>query len=253
MSADKPVPYLDPRNVGTLRKEYVVPIARHVPKDSVTRAVQQTVEGATNFIADAARLQAIKDLLSKSPTGAAALDLVAVTKVKIVFATNGGESYWDGRGRIVIERSQSVEDAALSLVHEVHHAGLTWLGADPDPKTQSVHEYVRDHLEAEAQSRAAAYTTRNELSKADPGLSFRVDAVSAAYDVAHGQAVRAAQAAGIPIDPETVEAAARKAGVDSVVDILRRGKAMSNGDTYEEYFERIWRHEQPRPWRSTGR
>jgi hypothetical protein len=199
--------------------------------------------GDTAAADNAKKLQAIKDLLSKSATGAAAFKFLEDKKLKVEFA-NGGGSFWDG-SRMVIGDTK-VEDAALAVVHEVNHARSTLDGTKPDPKALTKDDYVRKMLEEEATGTVDSIKTKNELVAAGVAITARFP-LEAKYNEAYKKASEDLAKANPKATPAQLRAAGEKAGFARVLKGFEDGevKGSKSKKPYPEVYGNRWDKHNP--------
>jgi hypothetical protein len=187
----------------------------------------------------AKKLQAIKDLLNKSPTGAAAVKFFEDNKLKAEFASGGG-SFWNGT-KMVINADHSVERAALAVVHEVNHARSTLDGTKPDPKKDTRDDYVRKMLEEETRGTVDSIKTKNELIAAGVAITATYP-YEGKYNKAYASASEALLKSNPKATPAELKAAGDKAGHDAVLKKFVDGEAKGSKSKipYTEIYGKRW-------------
>ncbi|MBN8226632.1 hypothetical protein JYK02_03820 [Corallococcus macrosporus] len=188
---------------------------------------------------DAAKLKETKDVLKNSPTGAAAVKYMEDHNIPVEFADGGG-SYWDGN-KIVIDRSQDPQEAALTLVHEINHAKATIDGPRADVQNQTRDDYVNTLLNEETRGTVDSIRAKNELVAAGDNVTATFP-LEAEYNAASKKAIDEAKAK----DPSLTEAQLReigdKAGYDAVLNGFKTGAVVTstNGQNYPDYYGQGW-------------
>lgn len=202
-------------------------------------AIGGAIGDAIQASKDKAKLQETKDVLKNSPTGAAAVKYLEDKKIPVEFADGGG-SYWDGK-KIVIDRSQDPQEAALTLVHEINHAKATMDGPRADINTQSRADYVQTLLDEETRGTVDSIKAKNELVANGETVTATFP-LEAEYNAASSKAITDAKAK----DPSLTETQLReigdKAGYAAVLDGFKTGKVVTstNGQNYPDYYGQGW-------------
>jgi hypothetical protein len=189
--------------------------------------------------ADAKKLQDIKDLLKKSATGAAAVKFFEDKGLKADFVAGGG-SYWDGT-RIVIDRSEGVQDAALTIVHEIHHAETKLDGTKPDPKADTKVDYVRKMIAEESTGTVLSIRTKAELVAAGERVTA-VFPLEDKYNEAYKKASDDLLAANPKATPAELKTAGEKAGMDRVIKGFTDGEVVTSDRKikYSDHYGERW-------------
>ena len=200
--------------------------------------------GAGDASDPAKKLQAIKDLLKKSATGAAAVKFFDDNKLVAEFASGGG-SYWNG-SKMVINADHSVERAALAVVHEVNHARSTLDGTKPDPKKDTRDDYVRKMLAEETRGTVDSIRTKHELVAAGVAITATYPYEST-YNKAYTAATEALKKADPAATADALKAAGDKAGHDAVLKKFVDGEAKGSGSgkPYTEIYGSRWDKHNP--------
>jgi hypothetical protein len=229
----KPLPLIQPPSwLGTLLGG--APVAKEGPGPG-------TGGGASD---DAKKLQAMKDLLNKSATGAAAVKFFEDKKLKADFVAGGG-SFWDGT-RMVIDGNEGTEDAALTLVHEINHAKATLDGTTPDIMKETRAEYVRKLLEEEAHGTIDSIKTKNELVAGGVAITA-VFPLEAKYNEAYKKATEELAKANPKATPAELKAAGEKAGFDRVEKGFKDGEVIGSKSKipYPDIYGKAWDRHHP--------
>lgn len=194
---------------------------------------------------DTAKLTEMKDLLKGSPTGAAAVKFLEDKKVPVEFA-NGGGSYWDGT-KIVIDRTEKMEESALTLVHELHHAKEVLGGTAPNVKTMSRADYVAGELKEEAQGTVNSIKAKNELKASGAPITATFP-LETQYNQAFKKASDELKATKPTATAAELNAAGEKAGAERVLKGFKDGevRTSTNKKPYSEYYGTVWDKEHPK-------
>jgi hypothetical protein len=201
---------------------------------------------ATQATRDADKLTEMKDLMKQSPTGAAALKYMEDHHLPVKFA-NGGGSYWDGTS-IVIDRSQSSQAAALTLVHEVNHAKASQTGISGDITHQTRADYVSTMLNEEVRGTVDSIKAKNELLGAGKSITATFP-LEAAYNAAAKKATDELKAKKPDASAAELKAAGEKAGYDRVMEGFKTGEVVTstNNTKYSDYYGGSWDRQHPTP------
>jgi Putative metallopeptidase family (DUF6782) len=188
---------------------------------------------------DAKKLQDIKDLLKKSATGAAAVKFFEDKGLKADFVKGGG-SFWDGT-RMVIDGNEGVQDAALTIVHEVHHAQTKLDGTKPDPKADTKPEYVRKMIEEEATGTVLSIQTKNELVAGGESVTATFP-LESKYNEAYKKATEDLLKADPKASADALKAAGEKAGMDRVIKGFKDGEVVTSDRkiAYSDHYGQRW-------------
>ncbi len=196
--------------------------------------------------ADEKKLDDIKALLRKCPTGRDAVKFMDDQKIPVVFADGGG-SYWDGT-KIVIDRSQSTQDAALTVVHELHHARSDKSGTSGNTSTQTRADYVKTMVEEESIGTVKSIQAKNELAASGEDVSGASFPLEDKYNEAYAKGAADYKTAHPDATPEDVDAAGSKAGLNRVRDGFNNGEVITSTkdpttgaqNTYPQYYGNAW-------------
>jgi len=212
------------------------------PSPESVAEIQRTLEN----ILHGAQMLEIRALLQQSPTGAAALEFMDAHQLPVSF-TGGGESYWDAQQRqIVIDAAHDPQQAALTLVHELHHARASLVGDKPDVLHDTRDEYVRGMLEEEALGTIASIETKRELvanGQTVTALFSQEDAYTEAYEAA----VDAAEQSNPQLSAAELHARGTDAGRRAVLQRFLDGDVLaSRGEVrYPDYYGAAWDQNHP--------
>jgi hypothetical protein len=220
------------------------PVARFI--DAAAAAAKTAAAAAAAALADAQKLQHIKDLLKKSATGAAAVKYLEDKGVKVEFA-NGGGSFWDGT-KTVIDRTGTDENAALTVVHEINHAKATLEGTGADINTDTRAGYVDKMLKEEVQGTIDSIKTKNELVAGGNAITATFP-LEKEYNDAYKKAVDDAKAADPKATDAALKTAGEKAGSDAVMKGFKDGSVVTSNthEKYPDYYGKSWDGVHPTP------
>src|SRR5262245_3574559 len=174
---------------------------------------------------DAKKLADIKELLKKSPTGAAAVKFMEDKSLATGFASGGG-SFWDG-SKMVINRDHTTERAALAVVHEVNHAKATRDGTTPDIGRLTRDDYVKGMLAEEVRGTVDSIKTKNELIAAGVSITATYP-LEEKYNEAYKKATDDLTRDKPSSTPADLKAAGEKAGHDAVMKGFKEGAVVTS-------------------------
>jgi uncharacterized Zn-binding protein involved in type VI secretion len=188
---------------------------------------------------DQATLDKIKALLKKCTTGKEAVKYLEDQKIPVEFA-NGNGSYWDGK-KIVVSRSESVNSAALTMVHELHHARSSKDGTSGNTKSDKRDSYVNKMVEEESVGTVKSIQAKNELVAGGEKISETFP-LESQYNESHAKAAEAYKKANPDAKPEDIEAAGQKAGLDAVRKGFNDGSVVTSNtnEKYPDYYGKSW-------------
>jgi hypothetical protein len=200
--------------------------------------------GTTGADDPAKKLQAIKDLLNKSTTGAAAVKFFEDKKLKAEFVAGGG-SFWDG-SKMVIDGNHTTERAALAIVHEVNHAKATLDGTTPDIMKETRGEYVRKMLEEEARGTIDSIRTKNELVAGGTSITATYP-LESEYNAAYKKASEDLAKSDPASTAAQRHAAGEQAGQDRVMKGFKDGEVVGSKSKipYPEIYGKAWDKNHP--------
>jgi hypothetical protein len=195
--------------------------------------------------ADAKKLQDMKDFVKDSPTGAAAMKYLDDKKLTVDFVAGGG-SYWDG-SKVVVDRNESTQEAALTLVHEVNHSKATLDHTGADIAKDSRSDYVRKMLDEEVKGTVDSIKTKNELLAAGHTVSASFP-LETQYNKASQDAVDALKKSDPHATPAALAAAGEKAGTAAVLKGFQDGSVVTSNtkEKYPDYYGSGWDGQHPK-------
>src|ERR1017187_9449704 len=175
---------------------------------------------------DPTHLKNIKDLLNQCPNGRDAVQCIDNRTIPVLFDPVAPGAQFDPVNKeIVINRAQSVNLAALNLVHEANHAEWKMSGLSPDVHTapdQGI--YVHQRIDEEAVGTVKAIKAQMELEA--QGVKFAAADQYPLYDEykeARDQAIDGLVKANPKATALEQESAGEKAGLDAVRDGFTTG------------------------------
>lgn len=249
-----PRPAADPRTtaepgpVGDLLKDTFDRIKSGIDGllNPATGGAGEIIQKAVQAAKDAQKLKDIKDILKDSPTGAEAIKYLEEKKVPVEFADGGG-SYWDGN-KIVIDRSENAQEAALTLVHEINHARASIDGPKADIVNDTRADYVQKMLDEEVRGTVDSIKAKNELVANGKKVTASFP-LETEYNDAYKKAVDAAKKKDPKLDEAQLRAIGEKAGYDAVLDGFKTGKVVTstNNQNYPDYYGSAWDSAHPKP------
>ncbi len=189
--------------------------------------------------ADDQRLEDIKTLLNKCPTGAETVKYMEAEKIPVAFAAGGG-SYWDGH-RIVIDRSQPVELASLTAVHEVHHAKTDRQGHGANITTETRKSYVDKKIDEETAGTVKSIQAKNELIAKGEKITS-VFPLESQYNDSYKQAVDQHRKANPKATNHELAEDGRKSGYGAVKKGFEDGTVVTSNTNapYGQYYAQDW-------------
>ncbi|MBZ4419507.1 DUF6782 family putative metallopeptidase [Myxococcus sp. RHSTA-1-4] len=210
----------------------------------VAGGVGEIVQKAVQAAKDAQKLKDVKDILADSPTGAEAVKYLEDKKIPVEFADGGG-SYWDGN-KIVIDRSQDPQEAALTLVHEINHAKASIDGPKADIVNDTRADYVQKMLDEEVRGTVDSIKAKNELVANGKNVTASFP-LETEYNDAYKKAVDDAKKKDPDLTADELRAIGEKAGYDAVLDGFKTGKVVTstNGQNYPDYYGSAWDSNHP--------
>ncbi len=188
---------------------------------------------------DQTTLENIKNLLNECATGKAAIKYLEDKNIPVAFADGNG-SYWDGK-KIVISRSQSVNSAALTMVHELHHARSSKEGISGDRKKDKRDEYVKKMVEEESVGTVKSIQAKNELVAGGEKISDTFP-LESQYNQSSAKASQDYKKANPDAKQADVDAAGQKAGLDAVRNGFNDGTVVTSNtnEKYPDYYGKSW-------------
>jgi hypothetical protein len=225
--------------VPFVRRGSAVPVPAPAP-------ARTTLEAGATSHADPDKLQALKAFLNGCPTGAAAVKYIEDHKLSVEFC--GGHATFCRETKIVVGDAWSAASAALSLVHEVHHARTSIEGAGANVRTDTRDDFVDKMLRDEVGAKIDAVRARNELVA---NGTLKPGGYGAEYNNALKTAVDALRRENPSASETEVAAAGEKAGYDAVRKHFTEVARTSNSnELYPDYFRRMWDERHPSAPRS---
>ena len=184
----------------------------------------------------------IRAILDKSEVGKAALKVIDDYKVVVDVAAPGPGSVFAGPapGKILLESTVSVQDAAFILVHEANHAKASNEGKTANVSTLARDAYVKTMIDEETTSTVLSIQAKRGMSVEDKKAITATPVMEArytkAYDDAHGAAITAKKT------PSEASAAADKAAWDSINLAFYDGSLVTSNtlQTYAVYYGSFW-------------
>lgn len=209
------------------------------PKKVLKGGAKGVTAAAAQAKKDDTKLKDMKQLLKSSTTGAAAVKYLEDKKIPVKFA-NGGGSYWDGK-QIVIDRTQSTEEAALTLVHEMNHAEASQGGTTGNITTQPRADYVKTMLSEEVKGTVDSIKAKNELVAAGKKVTATFP-LEAEYNAAYNKAVDDCKKANPKASAADLTAAGEKAGYDRVMKGFKDAEVTTSTthERYSDYYGNAW-------------
>ena len=180
--------------------------------------------------------------LSASETGIKALDMM--TKYNVTMMFRGGEgSYFDpAANAMVIDSNETVEEAALTFVHEMNHARYHHEGLEGDIATLSREDYVKSRVEEEAEGAVLSIEAKMELEMTPLKEITATFPQEAEYRQAYQQAIDAAKAADPSLSDEDLKTLGRAAGKARVIHGFMIGEVVTStsDETYPDFYGTEW-------------
>ncbi len=201
--------------------------------------------------ADDQRLEDIKTLLNKCPTGAKSVKYLETEKIPVAFAAGGG-SYWDGK-KIVIDRSQPIELASLTVVHEVHHAKTDRQGHGANVTTETRKNYVDKKLEEESAGTVKSIQAKNELIANGEKITS-VFPLESQYNNSYKHEVDQHRKLNPKATNHELAEEGRKSGYGAVKKGFEDGAVVTSntGAPYEQYYGQDWDAKLPHHLKKPG-
>jgi hypothetical protein len=185
---------------------------------------------------DTAKLQEMDTFLAPSKTGKEATDYIKNNNIPVEFASGGGSYYQNGK--IVIDRTQNSEEAALTLVHEVNHAKAAKEGTTGNPSTQTRDDYINTMVEEESVGTVKSIEAKRELQAAGTQTTATFP-LENEYNTAYNDAVTNARNTNPNATDAELDAAGKKAGLDRVRNGFNNGEVVPSVDgttNYRDYY-----------------
>jgi hypothetical protein len=191
---------------------------------------------------DPKRFEEIKKILETIPTGKEALKIMEKYNVGVRFEAGSGTVYRDDGNYMVIDSSESTAEAALSFVHEIHHAKTENEKTEADVKALGREEYIKKEIEEEAEGTVKSIEAHMELEGTKIDVSKASFPLEAEYRAAYKTAVDAAKAADPKISEEQLKKVGREAGLKRVIKGFTEGEVHTSDKniTYREHYGKLW-------------
>ena len=184
----------------------------------------------------------IRAVLEKSTVGKAALKVIDDYKVVVDVAAPGPGSVFAGPapGKILLESTVPVDEAAFILVHEANHAKASNEGKTADVSALARDVYVKTMIDEETESTVLSIQAKRGMGffaklslNATPVMEERY---TKAYDAGY-KAAKTAKKSGA----EATEAA-KKAAWDSINAAFYDGSLVTSNtlETYGVYYGSFW-------------
>jgi hypothetical protein len=182
------------------------------------------------------RWQTIERLLNKSALGLTALQRYRQYAVVIEYQTGTGSYYNSNHNKLTLDTTETAEEAALTFVHEMHHAHLRNAGLRADIYTMARDAYVQKKLEEEVDGTVLSIEAKAEIITAG-------EAIAATFPLEedYRTAYEAAKQAGKSDDE------CRQAGRAQVMIGFQNGDVQTShsGHSYPEYYGMLWDRAHP--------
>jgi hypothetical protein len=219
-----------------------------------TRRTESTEPApASTPTADPDRLRKVETILEKSATGKEMLKK-AKDKGDVEFQTGpaGDGSYTVNKKKIVVDRNESVEKAALTYAHEIHHA----VTPPVDPTKVTRENYIKSKVKEEVDGTCVSIEVNNELKAAGVDTKGAKFPLEDKYNEAKTKAIDEAKRKDPKTSKEDLERIGREAGRKKVDEGFVNGDVVtsikdSTGRKlpYVEYYGKSWDDANPRPAR----
>ncbi len=203
--------------------------------------------------ADDQRLEDIKTLLNKCPTGSQSVKYLEAERIPVRFASGGG-SHWDGnRKEIVIDGSQPVELASLTVVHEVHHARTDRQGHGANITTETRKNYVDQKIEEETAGTVKSIQAKNELVAKGEKITS-VFPLESQYNDSYKHAVDQHRKLNPKAANHELAEEGRKSGYGAVKKGFEDGTVVTSNTNapYGQYYGQAWDANHPHHLKKPG-
>jgi hypothetical protein len=140
--------------------------------------------------------------------------------------------------KIIIDKNQSVEQAALTYVHEAHHA----TNPKPDAKKVKKDEYVKAMVKEEADGTVLSIQTKNELKAAGVDTKGAKFPLEDEYNAAKKKAIGDARKKDPKISDADAEKIGLEAGAKRVQEGFMKGEVITSNtkEKYPDYYGKDW-------------
>lgn len=195
----------------------------------------------------ASRQEQIEQVLRKSRAGNWALGVLQDHSVDVEWDFDGTGSYFQG-GKIYLNRSLSINAAAIVMIHEAQHALTEATTDDPDVMAVSRDEYVREMIadEAEAVVRQIEGATEMEEQDLDTSGSGTSSGLIEQYHTAHRLTMFLLRKLHPEAEAEELQRRARTIVRNSVVTnwfhdgtFVTSTGGISYGDHYGNFWDQV--------------
>jgi Putative metallopeptidase family (DUF6782) len=194
-------------------------------------------------VADPERLKKMEAILEKSPTGKAMLEKAKKEGTEFLTGPAGKGSYNSGK-KIVIDKNKTPEQAALTYVHEAHHA----VTPNADPKKMKKDDFVKSMVKEEVDGTVLSIETNNELKAAGVDTKGAKYPLGDEYNSAKKKAIEDAKKKDPKINDADAEKIGREAGRKRVEDGFMNGevKTSNTKESYPNYYGKRWDKNNPK-------
>lgn len=189
-----------------------------------------------------AEFKAVAAILNQIESGQNALALMEKYAVEVKFVTGGGTYYLALENKIVINRNQSTQRAALSFIHEMTHARYYNEGLRVDIGGADQELYVQGRIEEEAEGVVNSIEAKKELAAAGFDVSQMIYPLEEAYTEAHQRAQNAARVRKQDITSTELESIGQDAGTAQVIQGFVNGEVQGSkrSSPYTETYGECW-------------
>lgn len=194
-------------------------------------------------VADPERLKKMEAVLEKSPTGKAMLEKAKKEGTEFFTGPAGKGSYNSGK-KIVIDKNKTPEQAALTYVHEAHHAATP----NADPKKMKKDDFVKSMVKEEVDGTVLSIETNNELKAAGVDTKGAKYPLGDEYNAAKKKAIADAKKKDPKISDADADKIGREAGRKRVEDGFMNGevKTSNTKESYVNYYGKRWDKNNPK-------
>lgn len=188
-------------------------------------------------VADPDRLKKMEAILEKSPTGKAMAEKAKKAGAEFLTGPAGKGSVTSGK-KIIIDKNESLEKAALTYVHEAHHA----TNPKPDAKKVKKEEYVKAMVKEESDGTVLSIETKNELKAAGVDTKGAKFPLEDEYNTAKKKAMDEAKKKDPSCPADKLEKIGREAGSKRVEEGFRKGEVITSNtkEKYTDYYGKDW-------------
>jgi Putative metallopeptidase family (DUF6782) len=188
-------------------------------------------------VSDPDRLKKMEEILAKSPTGKSMAEKAKKAGTEFYTGPAGKGSVTSGK-KIIIDKNESPTQAALTYVHEAHHA----TNPKPDAKKVKKDEYVKAMVKEEADGTVLSIETKNELKAGGVDTKGAKFPLEAEYNSAKKNAMDAAKKKDPKISSDDLEKVGKEAGRQRVVEGFNKGQVVTSNtkEKYTDYYGKDW-------------